>query len=530
MSGYSTNSIDSTVARLRQRVQETEAALASLKRDLANAETQAREAHDLSQAYQGGMPLGWQEDVFAALSHTLSNESTGPEPYQSQTADHGVEEAGEEDEEEEEPGDWKWPLRAEEYRRYGRQLIMPEVGLQGQLRLRNAKVLVVGAGGLGCPAAAYLAGAGVGTLGLVDGDTVEISNLHRQVAHSSQRVGMKKVDSAVEYLRGLNPNVNYRCYREHLVPQQALEVFSAYDLVLDCTDHPTSRYLISDACVLAGKPLVSASALRTEGQLIVLNNPPRRPGDTDGGPCYRCVFPKPPPAESVVSCGEGGILGPVVGAMGVLQALEAIKLIARGDHLSTVSDDTPMADSTDGEVPSPKAPTASPPTMLLFSAYSSPQFRSIRMRSRRPNCAACSAQATITPESLTSGSLDYVAFCGVTNPVTLLGQEERITPSDFANLALASPDAVLIDVRDTTQFELCNLPGSINIPWSKFPDVVKQEAVPLGKDVFVVCKLGNDSQMAVKVLQEAGSTGRVRDIKGGFRAWKAEVDPSWPEY
>ncbi|EHK50419.1 hypothetical protein TRIATDRAFT_297199, partial [Trichoderma atroviride IMI 206040] len=207
-------------------------------------------------------------------------------------------------------------------------MIVPNFGLQGQLHVKHARVLVVGAGGLGCPAAAYLAGAGVGTLGLVDGDAVEVSNLHRQVAHSTGRVGMMKVDSAVAYLKGLNPTIIYNAHATHLTPLNAEEIVSQYDLVLDCTDHPTSRYLISDICVLLSKPLVSASAFQTSGQLIVLNNPPGK------GPCYRCVFPKPPPPESVVGCGEGGIIGPVVGTMGVLQALEAIKLIVRGDHLN----------------------------------------------------------------------------------------------------------------------------------------------------------------------------------------------------
>jgi adenylyltransferase/sulfurtransferase len=208
-------------------------------------------------------------------------------------------------------------------------------------------VLIVGAGGLGCPAAAYIAGAGVGTIGIVDGDVVETSNLHRQILHSTAKVGMKKVDSAISFLTSyclpslfyfyntyrlcrLNPNLRYIAHGEHLTPQNAREIVEKYDLVLDCTDHPTSRYLISDICVLLHKPLISASALRTDGQLIVLNSPPLPAGDASGGPCYRCVFPKPPPAESVVSCGDGGILGPVVGTMGVLQALEAVKLITAG--------------------------------------------------------------------------------------------------------------------------------------------------------------------------------------------------------
>ena len=200
--------------------------------------------------------------------------------------------------------------------------------------------------------------------------------------------------------------VCYNKHISHLAPDTAISMFEQYDLILDCTDHPTSRYLISDACVLTGKPLISASALKTEGQLMVLNNPPREAGVTTGGPCYRCVFPKPPPADSILSCGEGGILGPVVGSMGVLQALEAIKVLT--SKPKTYTSDTSMANGVDeGQVK---------PSMLMFSAFSNPQFRTIRLRSRRNDCATCSGNAWITKQSLSSGSLDYIAFCGMTMP------------------------------------------------------------------------------------------------------------------
>ncbi|KAK5635494.1 hypothetical protein RRF57_011206 [Xylaria bambusicola] len=352
------------------------------------------------------------------------------------------------------PQGWRWPLKEEEYARYGRQLILPSVGIKGQLRLKSAAVLVVGAGGLGCPAAAYLAGAGVGTLGVVDGDTVEVSNLHRQIAHSAARVGMKKVDSLIEYCRGLNPEVKYVGYNEHLTPQNAEDVVNAYDVVLDCTDHPTSRYLISDICVLLGKPLVSASALRTDGQMIVLNNPPAPQGSADGGPCYRCVFPKPPPADSVVSCGEGGILGPVVGVMGVLQALETIKLIVAG--IGKENDQVPKEPLT--------------PSLLLFSATSSTPFRSIRMRSRRLNCFACAASSTLTLKYLKAGSLDYVQFCGVISPVNVLHPEERISATQYKSIVASSTEerSLLLDVREKEHFNIANIPGAVNIPFSTF--------------------------------------------------------------
>ncbi|THX52660.1 hypothetical protein D6D06_06590 [Aureobasidium pullulans] len=486
---FSTSTVDAQVTALREQIQATEDQLSQLREQLAHAEEAQHRAQDA-----GKLETDWQQEIMGALNNPQHQYyQDQPQPQQ------------------------RFSLSNAEFKRYGRQLIMPQVGLQGQLRLKAARVLIVGAGGLGCPAAAYLAGAGVGTLGLVDGDTVEESNLHRQVAHSTDRIGMFKVDSALSYLRNLNPNVNYIPHRAHLTPTTALDIFENYDFVLDCTDHPTSRYLISDACVLSGKPLVSASALRTEGQLTVLNNPPRAPGASDGGPCYRCVFPRPPPAESVVSCGEGGILGPVVGVMGILQALEAIKLI-------TASPDT----------------AAPPPSLLLFSAYSIPQFRNVKLRSRRVDCASCSANHTVTPASLTSGSMDYIAFCGVTNPVDVLPSSSRISASDLlSTLSSTSPHddyaPIILDVRDPTQFELCNLPSSINLPWQGLSSRLRDDPQVMedlkDRDVLVVCKLGNDSQLAVQMLEAANPGIRsLKDVKGGFRAWRNEVDPEWPDY
>jgi len=460
----------------------------------------------------------------------------------------------------------KWPLSHEEYKRYGRQMIMPNIGIQGtilsdefmktfaycvgQLRLKAARVLIVGAGGLGCPAAAYIAGAGVGTIGIIDGDEVEISNLHRQILHSTSKVGMKKVDSVVEYLKSyfplpffpishhivtshsLNPNLNYKAHREHLTTQNAESIVSQYDLLLDCTDHPTSRYLISDISILLRKPLISASALRTDGQLIVLNSPPLPPGNTSGGPCYRCVFPKPPPAESVVSCGDGGILGPVVGTMGVLQALEAVKLIASGKLVAPQTDG--LGEEGKGKIDA---------SMLLFSANSNPPSRSVRLRSRRPGCFACGAEGGLSLESLSSGSLDYVLFCGVTAPVSILAPEERIEARDY-NEARTKKQHLLVDVREKVQFDICSLEGSVNVPFSTLQgsqavstDGVRPMWIPdsLAPDapIYVVCRLGNDSQVVARKLKESGldKDGRyIGDIKGGLKAWKEQVDSSWPEY
>lgn len=415
--------------------------------------------------------------------------------------------------------EWKWPLEEHEYQRYGRQMIVPKFGLHGQLRLRKAKVLLVGAGGLGCPAAAYLAGSGVGVLGLVDGDEVEVSNLHRQVAHSTARVGMKKVESAVCFLRGLNPTIDFRAHATHLTPENAAGIVSQYDLVLDCTDHPASRYLISDICVLLGKPLVSASAFQTSGQLVVLNSPPGK------GPCYRCVFPRPPPPESVVGCGEGGIVGPVVGAMGVLQALEAIKLIVRGGLERTPEDEVASPEQT---------------TMLLFSGMADGSlFRSVRMRGRRPDCFACSGNAPLTPDYLRS-SMDYVQFCGVAKPVQLLRPEDRVTADSYRRVVEGGTRHVLLDVREREHFSLANIPGSINVPMSRFMSHRGRDSLPEGVPgdlpadvpVYVVCRVGNDSQIATAKLRELGLDRHgerfVGDIAGGLQAWKRTVDGSLP--
>ncbi|KAE8345454.1 hypothetical protein BDV24DRAFT_107986 [Aspergillus arachidicola] len=492
--------IEDTCASLRAQIAATEAQLAGLKRELESAEQAAIKAR--------------AQD---APNSTATTSTQGNEKR-------------------------RWPLLDEEYRRYGRQMIVPQVGLQGQLKLRSAKVLIVGAGGLGCPAAQYLAGAGVGTLGLVDGDTVESSNLHRQVLHRTKNVGKFKVDSAIESLRDLNPHPTYIAHRAHLAPQDAADIFKNYDLILDCTDNPATRYLISDTAVLLGKPLVSASALRTEGQLMVLNNPPRPAGDKTGGPCYRCVFPRPPPANSIMSCADGGILGPVVGTMGVLQALEAIKVITAADE------------------------EVKPPSLHIFSAYSSPLFRTIKLRSRRPNCAVCSAEASVTLETVKSGSTDYVFFCGSVSPEKLLLPEERISPREYRTkypladsteaIGTVTKEPTIIDVREKVQFDICSLENSINIPISSIlsstmktaqNDEAKNGSNPLPPwlpadlassdsidPIYVVCRLGNDSQIAVKRLKELGldrgGERVVADIRGGLRAWREQVDPEWPEY
>ncbi|RDA88732.1 hypothetical protein CP532_4059 [Ophiocordyceps camponoti-leonardi (nom. inval.)] len=416
------------------------------------------------------------------------------------------------------------PLTEDEYQRYSRQMIVPGFGLDAQLRLKRASVLVVGAGGLGCPAAAYLAGAGVGVLGLVDADFVDVSNLHRQLAHSTERVGVAKVVSAIAYLRQLNPIVSYRGHDQHLSPHNAHTIISQYDVVLDCTDHPAARYLISDACVLFGKPLVSASAFQLSGQLTVLNNPP------GGGPCYRCLFPRPPPPETVVGCGEGGILGPVVGTMGVLQALEAITLIAGGGLDSEASSSSPSPPQ---------------PRMLLLSASSSssssssqswPEFRSVRLRGRRDDCFACSAGGGLTQQHLET-SMDYVTFCGVAQPVSLLEPTERVSVDEYQRKCAAQTEHVLIDVRPKEHFSLGSMPGAINVPVHRFSrgEDVAELLRPIDRPdlpIYVVCRVGNDSQTVARKLKDIGMhrDGKrfVGDIVGGIKAWRDVMDPTLP--
>jgi adenylyltransferase and sulfurtransferase len=335
----------------------------------------------------------------------------------------------------------------------------------------------------------------------------------------------------------LNPNVKYNAYREHLTLENAINIISQYDIVLDCTDHPKVRYLISDTCILLSRPLVSASALKTDGQLIILNYPPRPAGDRTGGPCYRCVFPKPPPADQIVNCSDGGILGPVVGAMGVLQALQAIKLIISGVSIE---------DTTTSEFD--HTTSFPPPSMLIFSSSNiNNPFRVVRLRSRRPDCFACSAKAELTETLLMSGSLDYVAFCGELAPVDILLPEERISAKKYAELkGNGKEEHLLVDVREKVQFDICNIEGSINIPFSEIqgspmlrsgqgdpPDWLPPDLPPCAP-IYVVCRLGNDSQIVTKKFKDIGldcnGTRYIADIKGGLKAWREQVDGSWPAY
>lgn len=355
------------------------------------------------------------------------------------------------------------------------------------MQLLSAKILIIGLGGLGSPAALYLAGAGIGTLGFMDVDRVDTSNLHRQIAHteSAAHNGMSKVRSAAARCKELNSEIRYVCHEEAASAENLLDLVAPYDLVLDCTDNPATRYLISDVCVVLGKVLVSGAAQRGEGMLVVLNSPPR----TDAkGPCYRCVFPRPPAPETVRGCSEIGILGPVVGTIGTLMAGEAIKIVARGGHLPPSA----TAVQVDGvslreELTRPEK-KQQPHTMLLYNTYAADpknMFRTITLRGRRRDCIACGDEealvlkglSRITADVISQGRLDYQAFCGTVEDVELLGDERRIEAPEFLTAHSASeqvgkgrkrPRGIVVDVREEHEYELgAKVRGSVNIPISR---------------------------------------------------------------
>ncbi|KAK9242326.1 hypothetical protein V1506DRAFT_547876 [Lipomyces tetrasporus] len=394
-------------------------------------------------------------------------------------------------------------LNLEEYIRYGRQMLVPEIGKSGQLALKKAKILVVGAGGLGCPALSYLSGAGFGTIGIVDPDTVSLSNLPRQTLFSNNSVGMLKVDAAVKALRSRNQNVKYTRYPLAVSHGNVLDIVREYDIILDCTDTPMTRYLLGDATRLLNKPLISASALRTEAQLVVLNLGP-------DAPCYRCLFPNPP--KYVEACSDAGIIGPVVAVAGTLQVLEAIKIAT-------------------GHVPS-----AEPRTMTFFSAIHGRQWRSVRIRGRQRSCIVCGDTPTLSGSDITSGKYDYSEFCGLVDVYPDMNASQSISVKELQR-RIQSPH-VLLDVRDKTQYGICNLAGSINVPLSELLgnhnpealspvlDKANREGIPL----FVICRFGNDSRTAVQWLRSSHQIQNAFDVTGGLNMWTELVDRSFPMY
>lgn len=398
-------------------------------------------------------------------------------------------------------------LELEEYRRYGRQMILREIGRPGQLAIKASSVLVVGAGGLGCPAIAYLAGAGVGRLGIIDGDTVSLSNCHRQILYSDTQGGTLKVHAAAAFVASLNPNVQVIPFTERLSVDNVEDVFRRFDVVLDCTDNQTTRYLVSDACVLLKLPLVSGSALKTDGQLAIYNYL--------GGPCYRCIFPHPTPREMVESCGDAGILGPVVGVIGVMQALETIKLITRHTRHADHGHGQGRGRGQEREEGDADEPYVC--TLTLFSAFADVPWRTVTLRRRSATCKACAESSTMSFASLKEDAAALEEESAADQQV--VGSTMRMEAADLVDYR-----GLILDVRNSTQHEITRLPGSINVPIES----VAQYKVPAETaNVLVICRNGVDSMRAVQQLQERFPHVKFADLRGGLAAY-AKVNQTFP--
>lgn len=373
-------------------------------------------------------------------------------------------------------------LSPEEMQRYSRHMIIPEVGPAGQKKLKAASVLLVGTGGLGSPLALYLAAAGVGRLGLVDFDTVDATNLHRQVLHTTADVGRPKLDSAREKVHAVNPNVRVDLHETRLDSSNALEILGPYDVIVDGTDNFPTRYLVNDACVLLGKPNVYGSIFRFEGQASVF--------DASRGPCYRCLYPEPPPPGLVPSCAEGGVLGILPGVIGTLQATETVKLLlGLGDPLVG--------------------------RLLLFDALAM-EFRKVRF-GKDPACPVCGEHPTIRR------LIDYEAFCGVGAEAPATAVPE-ITVTELAGVR---DRVLLLDVREPHELEIARIEGSRHIPLGELSGRLGD--LDRDRDIVVFCRSGIRSASGTRVLLEAGFP-RVRNLRGGILAWADEVDPTLPKY
>ncbi len=379
-------------------------------------------------------------------------------------------------------------LSNEEVLRYSRHLIIPEVGMEGQLKLKQAKVLLIGAGGLGAPLGLYLAAAGVGRIGLVDFDVVDFTNLQRQVIHSTADVGRKKVDSAIESMRGINPNVGVDRFDTALTSENALAILKDYDIVVDGTDNFPTRYLVNDACVLLGKPNVYGSIFRFEGQATVFAY--------QGGPCYRCLYPEPPPPGLVPSCAEGGVLGILPGLIGLVQATETVKLI------------TGIGEPLAGR-------------LLLYDALAM-RFRELKLR-RDPECPVCGDHPTVRE------LIDYQQFCGVPGrePAPAGGRDGQMDVTELKGKIDRGERFILVDVREPHEYQICRIPGSKLIPLGELAKRVG-ELDPAAETV-VHCKMGGRSAKAVEFLKKAGFQN-VSNLAGGILAWSDKVDPRVPKY
>jgi sulfur-carrier protein adenylyltransferase/sulfurtransferase len=378
-------------------------------------------------------------------------------------------------------------LSKEEVQRYSRHLIMPEVGMEGQLKLKRARVLTIGTGGLGAPLGLYLAAAGVGHLGLVDFDVVDSSNLQRQVTFTTADVGKPKSEAAKARLSALNPAIEIVSYETRLTSENALDLFRDYDIIVDGTDNFPTRFLVNDACVLLGKPNVYGSIFRFEGQATVFGYP--------GGPCYRCLYPEPPPPGLVPSCAEGGVLGVLPGIVGSIQAMETIKLILGAGE--------PLVGR-----------------LLLFDALAM-RFRELKLK-KNPDCALCGNHRTITK------LIDYEEFCGIRGeeaPAMTEGIKE-ITATELKARQDRGDKPFILDVREPHEYQICNLNGKL-IPLGELPKRVNE--LDSSVEMVVHCRSGKRSADAIHFLQTAGFK-KLLNLKGGVLAWADEVDPKMPKY
>lgn len=378
----------------------------------------------------------------------------------------------------------KMPLSSKQIRRYSRHLVLPEVGTEGQEKLLNAKVLIVGLGGLGSSSAVYLASAGVGTLGLVDFDLVDLSNLQRQVIHSVKNVGKPKVESAKERITALNPDLNLNSYEMKLGKDNAISLIQGYDIVIDGSDNFSTRFLLNDACVFLKKPFVYGSVFRFEGQSSLFN--------AADAPCYRCLYPEPPPAGMVPSCVEVGVLGVLPGIIGLIQATECVKWIIGKGHLLTER-------------------------LLLFNALEM-KFREVKIE-KDSDCPVCGKNPTITQLR------EEGEFC---NSFSGNDSEKEITVKKLKNILDSKGKKILlIDVRESDEYRIANIQGAQLIPLRRLK--IEAGKIDASKDIYVYCKTGGRSTEAVRILKELGFT-KVKNVKGGIDAWRKEVDPSLPNY
>ena len=384
-------------------------------------------------------------------------------------------------------------LTVDEVRRYSRHLIIPDVGMSGQKRLKNAKVLCVGAGGLGSPSLMYLAAAGVGTLGIVEFDVVDESNLQRQIIHGQSDIGRPKAESARDSVLEINPYVQVNLHGERLDSSNVMELFSQYDLIVDGTDNFATRYLVNDACVLLGKPYVWGSIYRFDGQASVFWS--------EHGPCYRCLYPEPPPPGMVPSCAEGGVLGVLCASIGSIQVNEAIKLI------------TGIGETLLGR-------------LMIYDALEM-SYRQVKIR-KDPQCAVCGENPTVTE------LIDYEAFCGtISDEAAEAARDSTITAVQLKDMLDAreagEEDFILIDVREPNEFEIVSIDGAVLIPKGEFLDGSALEKLPNDKRIVLHCKVGGRSAEALAVVKGAGYSDAVH-VGGGILQWIAQVEPDKPAY